>query len=1746
MISTTVYSICLLLSCGINAGLTPQSCPTVELLSESHTDIVISFRTPEIKISEVSFDGQIFSEITLQDEFYFGREGMPDLPAITRNVIVPANAGIEIDILKDVSVEIDASAPPRICTFDVGGDNPDPGMSQAVRSEIKKGVYPSEFVSLGHPRSFRGIRLVPITVYPYQYDSDNQNYIYHEDVEVAIRLTPGNDDKNDSGGDNQLAKLTRDSYRFLRALALNPPHRDDNGATLPRGGYLIIVGSFYSQNQQEEMDEIVGRLADWKRACGHQVEVVWRENQANTILRDHIRPAYEEWDHPLEHLCLIGDWGTPAAPASQADVTFGFLEGGNNDHISEISVGRLSSGSVTQTEIVIGRALGYQAEPLTEEMDWFDRAGAVSENVRGWTPSVNYTVKWIAEGERRAGFGDVWSWINQEDNGDPGGQISNWMRDKVNVIFQRGDTYGTQFTRDNFPVYIAAGGGHGENLWNIIWDYGSRNNLNGPSVISGTRHRQGTLPCNVLVGGMARGLLVDKMSVGWARAFAIAMLDYGDVLDVSFDYYAREFGMYGEPGQTLWLGQPREIEVDYPVTIPLGANIIEVEVYDANSEEAVPNALVTITQPGELLCWDFSDEDGNCTHQFDPDIEGPLILTVTGDQLLPFRAEIDIEQAQVYVGAMISEIDDEQGNGDETINPGESVQLSITACNLGDGQVARDVTGVIGSDSPWATIEERVIEFGDIDPEEESEGNETVELTVSSNAPEGADLRLYIELDFNDESSKCSLPVELVGARLCLVDVLADEVIQENMSPVDIRLENVGSLASQQIAVQLVSNHWTIQVVEDLSFIGSIEPDQSDDLLGRPFRINPSSIAIPGTRVEMLLLLFADEEGVPDTLSFELVVGVPSERTPQGPDEYGYVCFDDTDVDWEPAPEFDWIEISPQENDRDFDGESLPGGRGQNFAVEIPLPFEFVYYGQPFELITVCENGFIAVGEGLDELCQYENFPLDRSMSGSFSMIAPFWDELRVNNDADIYTYHDEDSHIFIIEWYGLNNDGFCFEIILYNPENYPLDTGDGMILFQYIDPPQRGNNRPPNHYSVGISSPDGTMGINYVSDNDYPITSAPIEDRRAILFTTAHQFVTGNLTGIVTDAQTGAPIEGAIVYTNYGQVAVADEDGVWFIPEAWASEFSITSYKLGYNDSTLTDLMVEEGDTLEIDFDLLHPEFTPSDWELSAMLDPGVETEIGFTLFNTGNGPLDWKLERCLIGDANQPPWNYRRSFEVGFEVDDDHLEGVAFIDQHFYVTGGNSRNPTIYKINREGALVDTFPQFNQDNLRGLRDLAWDGDLIWGAIEWTIYGFSTEGELVRSFDGPFRPITCIAYDPDRDLLWISSTTTDILAITREGEYIDSLDIPRQNLRIYGLGYYEDDVDNHQLYVYNRERETNRNTVHKINPDIGDTVFVAYLDLEMDASPSGVFITNTYDVYSWVFMTIGAASREDGDRVDLWQVEGRKDWFQVDIDAEDGRVEADSGRIESGDRSDFFLVLNSSLLPDTLFEAELLFHHNADSGRGHIYVDLEVIGPMPPFPFSLALPADGDTLDTTSVVFTWDVSIDPNFGEDVSYYMQISSDQDTFGIETADTTITLDIDALFGLDVEESATFTWWVKSISGQDTVDCETPFSFRFIPDMIGNPEDNIPLEYGLHSIYPNPFNSLATITFGIQKEEYTSLAVYDVSGREVVRLYEDVPKIGYHRVEWDASTLSSGIYLLRLRSASGARTAKITLVK
>ncbi len=91
-----------------------------------------------------------------------------------------------------------------------------------------------------------------------------------------------------------------------------------------------------------------------------------------------------------------------------------------------------------------------------------------------------------------------------------------------------------------------------------------------------------------------------------------------------------------------------------------------------------------------------------------------------------------------------------------------------------------------------------------------------------------------------------------------------------------------------------------------------------------------------------------------------------------------------------------------------------------------------------------------------------------------------------------------------------------------------------------------------------------------------------------------------------------------------------------------------------------------------------------------------------------------------------------------------------------------------------------------------------------------------------------------------------------------------------------------------------------------------------------------------------------------------------------------------------------------------------------------------------------------------------------------------------------------------------------------------------------------DGSPEEIALTGIYPNPVSESATLIFYLDESENVSIQIFDMTGRVVKTLADDLFMEGENKIEWNAENINTGLYFLRMAAGEYSQTEKFSVVK
>ena len=139
---------------------------------------------------------------------------------------------------------------------------------------------------------------------------------------------------------------------------------------------------------------------------------------------------------------------------------------------------------------------------------------------------------------------------------------------------------------------------------------------------------------------------------------------------------------------------------------------------------------------------------------------------------------------------------------------------------------------------------------------------------------------------------------------------------------------------------------------------------------------------------------------------------------------------------------------------------------------------------------------------------------------------------------------------------------------------------------------------------------------------------------------------------------------------------------------------------------------------------------------------------------------------------------------------------------------------------------------------------------------------------------------------------------------------------------------------------------------------------------------------------------------------------------------------------------------------------------------------------------------------------------------------------------------------------ERQSNANYVITGTLGQVSVDLSTTTNFNmqsgfwhlYYQDVVVNVEDEdiLPLTYKLEQNYPNPFNPSTIIKFAVPERTRVLIKVYDILGGEITTLVNEELDAGWYEKTFDASALSTGVYIYRIQAGSYVNTKKMLMIK
>jgi len=863
-----------ILSCGLVAA---------EIL-----DLTVTFSREDLSFSV--WNG--YDQVTCKGLDLMGAPGEPQLPTKIARVVIPPNATVrEVEIVEADLVDLPGSyhifpaQPPQILSLS------EADLAKIPFVAPQKGIYgsadpfPAQPIQLTGGGYLGGYHLADLQICPLVYTPAEKRLRFLRSIHFRLHTATGGREARPVG--RRLEKGRRFYEELVKNLVLNPAQVSLMApqpakvlpSTLPSGDYqyVIITHSDYVSSFQP--------LGDWKGQKGISDTVVtWQWIDGNYSgfdiqekIRNFIIDAYQNWG--TQWVLLGGD--TDVLPPRiayamtceahgdldedniRADLYFSDLDGSwdaDGDHTygevadsvdlyPDIFVGRASASSTSEAQAWVNKILIYEKAPQLDhplrmlflaEVLWSSpfTDGAVHKNMIDdqFVPPRFDPIKKLYETLGNESADSAIYYLNLGQNlVNHDGHCWYSAMSVGDGALDLDDMAG--LTNASRPTILYSIG-----CWPAAFDrnciaehFLGNPNGGGVAFVGNNRYGWGS-PGNPGYGYSDRFddrffhelFVEDQTHIGATLATAKAYYVPKSRQENVYRIHQYQLNLLGDPEMPIWTDSPETLHVAHPADVPQTSVSFEVTVTDGQSP--LEGALVCVTSAGGLYQRGYTAANGQIV--LDLTVPGPdsLEVTVTAQDFLPHMGSVSVLSAGPHIARLKYSLDDAEGNGNGEINPGDTIDLSLTLKNFGT-EVANSVSAILRSSDELVTVLDSTGSYGDLSPSDTASSD--YQISFSNGCVNGQVFHLSLEIQDGEAqvwySTLGLVSVEpIVVYTDCVVDDDGNGVPEPgDQVDLDLVLQNVGLGAAPSVSALLFALDDYLTVLQDSAGFGTIQPDSS-------------------------------------------------------------------------------------------------------------------------------------------------------------------------------------------------------------------------------------------------------------------------------------------------------------------------------------------------------------------------------------------------------------------------------------------------------------------------------------------------------------------------------------------------------------------------------------------------------------------------------------------------------------------------------------------------------------------------------------------------------------------------------------------------------------------------------------------------------------------------------------------------------------------------------------------------------
>jgi uncharacterized repeat protein (TIGR01451 family) len=773
--------------------------------------LIINYSIDELNLEAVETENGLFYRVSIPGHTPTYSEGKPELPVLSRLIMIPEGADFKIKISEVKSTRLHPSSK-KIKGILYPAQESESKSATQRKKEFRidrelyasKNTIPADTINIEPLGTLRNNRLYNISITPARYNprTNSLEVIISMKVEISNIASAGS--KSES--------LTEESILFTESLEKSVINYDP-GDVLPDFSdkpikMIILTDTTFKK--------LLIPFIKWKTQKGFDVKVLYRGKKyagdTYTEIKNTLTNLYKSSSPLPEYLLIIGD--TKKVPyygnGSVTDMYYGEFDG-NGDYIPEMYIGRLPVSDTNELKSVTSKIMQYEQYKFASTNTFHSRAlvtgGTDASNIKIINGQIYYAfTNYLTSANKLTGYRFYYdqalkpnaedsirkltrgglSFINYTGHGDAYGWLDPTLKSgdldtvtNTNMYpfiisnacqtstFSNASTFGNKMVLANKKGAIGFIGGSADTYWDedFYWAVGPGTITNEPTY-AGTGlgaydrlfHTHSESPSDWYVS-MGQVMFAGNMAVSASST-------------TKKKYYWEIYNLVGDPSVIPIIGKPDTFSIHLPDTLPNGIKSLSLTekpfayfavshadtLWDAS--HASPSGAVELTMPG------LSNDS--------------CLVVVTGQNKKPLIKTIYFGTvSKEYINLSDRSINDSKGNNNKVADFGETIFLSIKAANLGN-TAASNVYAKVSSSSGFITIINDSAYIGNLAPRSEITVSDKLEIKVNKEVADLSVATLTLKLADNYTSKQYTIDITLHAPDLQVLSCTMNDSVLGN------------------------------------------------------------------------------------------------------------------------------------------------------------------------------------------------------------------------------------------------------------------------------------------------------------------------------------------------------------------------------------------------------------------------------------------------------------------------------------------------------------------------------------------------------------------------------------------------------------------------------------------------------------------------------------------------------------------------------------------------------------------------------------------------------------------------------------------------------------------------------------------------------------------------------------------------------------------------------------------------------